>query len=174
MAAPPGGGAASAAGRHAAPAAASQPAVALEVTGLPPLQGDELAALLAHLRSMGRVITAFAQPDGGSGGDGGGALVLLPPGTPAATATQLAAGGLLEGCHLDFSMLRVSLCSDPAGWVQQAIGLQVSGRGYHGQPPLGATCHPLRRVFKNSAAVVPASMFGLRLMWRRSLQQMGE
>lgn len=137
MAAPPAaGGAAPAAGPSGAPAAAaSPPALALEVTGLPQsLPGADLAALLSHLRTLGKVITAFAQPGGGSGSSGGGgsALVLLPPGTPPATAAQLAAGGLLEGCTLDVSALRVSLCSDPAGWVQKAVGVEVrsGGRGY--------------------------------------------
>ena len=173
MAAPP-GGAAPAARPPAAPAATSQPAVALEVTGLPQsLSGDELAALLSHLRSMGRVITAFAQPDGGSTGSSGGALVLLPPDTTAATATQLAVGGLLEGCHVDVSMLRVSLCSDPAGWVQQAIGVEVRSLEWPGVPwPAAFGCHlpPARRAFQMSAAVAPSSTLRCITVWKQWLQ----
>lgn len=142
---PAGGGAAAAPAAAGRTAAACGPALALEVAGLPQA-GDDLASLLDHLRTVGRVITAFAQSDSG----GGSALLLLPPGTLQTTAAQLVAGGLLQGCRLDGSSLQVSLCSDPASWVQSAVGIQVRGcwgpqsptasRVLRGTPP---PCWPL-------------------------------
>lgn len=109
------------------PAVAPQPAVALEVDGVPPgTTNAELAALFSPSCSVDKVLVVFDHASGGGSGDAGSALVLLRPSATAGADAQVAAGALC-GHHLGSSSLSVRVCSSPAAWVQRALGPQVRG-----------------------------------------------
>lgn len=110
--------------------AASEPAVALEVHGVPPgTTNAELAAIFSPLCAVDKVLVVFehASTSGGNGDAGSGsALVLLRP-SSAAGATAQAAADALDGHALGSGSISVRLCSSPAAWVHRALGPQVSG-----------------------------------------------